>query len=406
MSSPPTSTIDRHAEQLRARLVEDLRERGLLSDPRVEQALFAVPRHVFVPSASVDEAYSDQTVHTKHDASGAISGASAPNIVAMMLEQLAVEPGHNVLEIGAGTGYNAALLGHLVGPTGRVTTIDVDDDIVTSAREHLAAARAENVEVVVGDGALGHPAHAPYDRLIATVGTAELPKAWLEQTSPHGRLVVPVRIRGGVTRSIAFARTGDTWTSVDSQLCGFMPLRASVAADPRRTIDLLDGAAHLHVYADQDVDARLASQVLARPATEVWTGATFVKGETLEFVWLWLACALPNSISWMEVERRAVEAGVLRPATSGGSTATVEGDSLAYLTMRASGDAYELGVIGHGSRGKDLAEAVAEAIGGWTRYRDHRLTFEFHPSAEVTPRRPGQYVVSRRSGSLVVTWTP
>jgi hypothetical protein len=68
-------------------------------------------------------------------------------------------------------------------------------------------------------------------------------------------------------------------------------------------------------------------------------------------------------------------------------------------------DAYEVGVIGHGPRGKALAETVAEATCDSTRYRDHRLAFEFHPSAEVTPSRPGQYVVRRRSGSLVVTWT-
>ncbi|WP_369974880.1 methyltransferase domain-containing protein [Thermobifida halotolerans] len=176
-------------------MVDRLCADGVVRSAAVEAALRRVPRHLFVPGTSLEEAYADEAVHTKHDpATGvSVSAASQPRIVAMMLEQLQAAPGMRVLELGAGTGYNAALLAALVGPEGRVTTVDVDDDLVTGARDHLAAAGAPNVEVVLGDGALGHPDSAPYDRIIATVGAYEVPTAWLEQLAPGGRLVVPLR---------------------------------------------------------------------------------------------------------------------------------------------------------------------------------------------------------------------
>lgn len=104
-----------------------------------------------------------------------------------------------MLEIGAGTGYNAALLVHLTGPRGGVTTIDMDSDIVSQARERLARAEVGNVEVVLGDGALGYPAGAPFDRIVATVGVYSIPDAWLTQLAPQGILVVPARIRASVS---------------------------------------------------------------------------------------------------------------------------------------------------------------------------------------------------------------
>ncbi|MGH3932646.1 MAG: hypothetical protein ACRDTF_22035 [Pseudonocardiaceae bacterium] len=94
----------------------------------VEAAMRAVPRHLFIPDSPAERAYSNENIVTCRDAEGvAVSSASAPGVVAGMLEQLDVQPGHRVLEIGAGTGYNAALLAQLVGPAGQVTTVDIDD---------------------------------------------------------------------------------------------------------------------------------------------------------------------------------------------------------------------------------------------------------------------------------------
>lgn len=107
----------------------------------MERALRAVERHVFVPDVALEEAYANDIVVTKRSSDGQVlSCLSQPSIVALQLGQLGVQPGHRVLEIGAGAGYNAAVLAHLAGPDGHVTAIDVDEDIVNQARDRLATA--------------------------------------------------------------------------------------------------------------------------------------------------------------------------------------------------------------------------------------------------------------------------
>jgi protein-L-isoaspartate(D-aspartate) O-methyltransferase len=125
---------------LRHRLVEELRRSSALADEAVADAFLAVPRHLFVPGVPPERAYRDEAIATKIEGGRPVSSSSQPAIMAIMLEQLDVRPGMRVLEIGAGTGYNAALLQHLVGPRGRVVTIDIDPEVVAWARERLQAA--------------------------------------------------------------------------------------------------------------------------------------------------------------------------------------------------------------------------------------------------------------------------
>lgn len=401
-------------DALRFELADRLRADGVVSSPRVDEAMRAVPRHVFVPAVPLQQAYADDVVQTKHDSAGtAISAASQPRIVAMMLEQLGVQPGQRVLEIGAGTGYNAALLAHLVGDDGQVTTIDVDDDIVAGARTALAAAGYPSVRVVLGDGAFGYPDGVPYDRVIATVGTTtDLPPAWLEQLATDGRLVVPARIRGSVTRSITFEHAGDCWRSRDSEMCGFMPLRGT-AAYPRRAVALTpDGDVTLEVHPEQTVDQQALTGTLEWPRDEQWTGAHLGPNESAEWVWLWLACALPNTLSRMPLQPSAIERGVVRPMFGWGTMATTDGGALAYLTLRdtvpddaaTAGRRCEIGVIGQGPGGADLAGRVAEEIRHWDRdYRTRSPRFAIQPVGAGNPIT-GQFVFDLRLTRLAVDW--
>ncbi|MCZ0981835.1 methyltransferase, FxLD system [Streptomyces diastatochromogenes] len=238
------STTDTSPETLRAQYVDGLIERGKVRTEAVERALRTVPRHTFVPHVPLDKAYANTTVDTKYDPAGRpISCASQPDIVATMLEQIQAAPGMNVLELGAGTGYNAGLLAHLVGHDGHVTTIDVDTDIVDGARTALAAAGIDNVTVILGDGAKGHPGNAPYDLIELTVGAHGLPQDLLGQLAPTGRLLAPLRIRGSVSRSITFEYDGEVWRSTNSEMNTFMPLRSGMADDPRLFIPLTDDGA-------------------------------------------------------------------------------------------------------------------------------------------------------------------
>lgn len=217
-------------------LVDDLIKRDVLHDAAVEVAFRAVPRHLFVPDAPLDVVYSDQSIATKMQGGLTLSSSSQPAIMAIMLEQLALQPGENVLEIGAGTGYNAALMQTIVGAHGHITTIDVDDDIVAAAHENLARTGFENVRVILADGGFGYPPNAPYDAIIATVGVWDLTPHWLDQLREGGRLIAPLQF--GVRQfSLAFERRGSELVSSSSVPCGFLPLRGAFAS-PHALLDV------------------------------------------------------------------------------------------------------------------------------------------------------------------------
>jgi protein-L-isoaspartate(D-aspartate) O-methyltransferase len=212
-------------------MVAHLRERGGLTDPRVAAVLGRVPRHLFVPAADPAEAYADEAIVTRYRNGWPVSSASQPAMVAAMLEQLRLPEGGSVLEIGAGTGYNAALLAALAGPSGQVVTIDIDPEVADEARHHLAVAGARHVEVICGDGAQGWPGRAPYDGIIVTAGASDLAPAWISQLAPGGRLVVPLSIRG-VQQCVAFAPADGHLRSVAARGCQLAALACLPRASP------------------------------------------------------------------------------------------------------------------------------------------------------------------------------
>jgi protein-L-isoaspartate(D-aspartate) O-methyltransferase len=240
--------------RLRRGLVRALRENGSIQSERVAEAFASVPRHVFVPDMPAKAVYSDQAFPTLGKDGIPITSSSQPSIMAIMLEQLDVHPGQRVLEIGAGTGYNAALLAHLAGPRGRVTAIDINEDVAKGARRHLRAAGAR-VRVITGEGGLGHPSGAPYERIIATASCWQIPEAWIEQLVDGGLLVLPFRLNG-VQVVIALRRDGDALVSTRAAVGGFMPMRG--AFGPRRTAARLGDWL---LMADYELSRRHASEL-------------------------------------------------------------------------------------------------------------------------------------------------
>jgi len=134
-----------------------------------------------------------------------------------------------VLEIGAATGYNAALMAHIVGESGHVVTVDIEFDVVEDARRHLSAAGHGCVKAISADGGHGYLDDAPYDRIIATTGAWDIPPAWREQLKPGGRLVLPLSIRGGKQGIVSFDNEGDRLTSGKIRPTGFILLRGAFA---------------------------------------------------------------------------------------------------------------------------------------------------------------------------------
>nr|BBH94303.1 hypothetical protein KTA_25020 [Thermogemmatispora argillosa] len=217
-----------HVAALQQSLVDHLKARGFLRTARVEAAFRAVPRHLFLPGVPPEEAYRDQVIPLKVVDGVCVSSSSQPAIMAIMLEQLELEPGQHVLEIGAASGYNAALMAHIVGESGSVVTIDIDEDLVAGARAHLDAAGYGHVRVICGDGAQGYPPAAPYDRIILTVASGDIAAPWYEQLKPNGRLLLPLALRDAQF-SVALEWQGDHLESVSVRCCAFMLLRGPFA---------------------------------------------------------------------------------------------------------------------------------------------------------------------------------
>jgi protein-L-isoaspartate(D-aspartate) O-methyltransferase len=195
-------------------MVRSLRERGI-RDERVLRAMASVPRESFVPESHRAWAYDDSALPI-----GLEQTISQPYMVALMLELLDVRPEHSVLEVGAGSGYQAALLAAL----GReVWAVEIIEALAERARRTLAEAGCPNVVIVTGDGSGGYPEAAPFDRIIVAAGAPAVPEPLVKQLTDGGRLVIPVGDRAS-QRCIALVRHSDSVTVAKSIGCLFVPL--------------------------------------------------------------------------------------------------------------------------------------------------------------------------------------
>ncbi|MFD7402516.1 methyltransferase domain-containing protein [Streptomyces sp. NPDC059866] len=242
------------AASVRAALVQEIDASGAwVADPVWREVFAAVPRHVFVPYyyiGTVDGyerlwgedpdprarerwvrgAYADTPLATRLRDGELVSSSSQPSLMALMLAELQVADGNQVLEIGAGSGYNAALLAHRLGDDDLVTTVDLEPEITESARRHLAAAGYRPV-VVTGDGARGVPERAPFDRIIATCTMSSIPHAWLAQCRPGGRILTPLAT-GLVALTVQDAAHAEGRFLHTPAY--FVPLRGGVRPEPER----------------------------------------------------------------------------------------------------------------------------------------------------------------------------
>jgi len=202
-------------EVLRRQMVdEQIAARGV-RDAAVCQAMLSVPRHLFVPEALRDDAYLDKPVRIGNDQT-----ISQPYMVALMTHELRVEPHHRVLEIGTGSGYQAAILSQLCA---EVYSVERVPDLAERAAEALRACGCTNCHLHTSDGTQGWPDHAPFDRILVTAGAPRSPRALEEQLAVPGRLLAPI---GPRDRQILTAvdRTRDGWVRSQSIGCLFVPL--------------------------------------------------------------------------------------------------------------------------------------------------------------------------------------
>ncbi|HVU04358.1 MAG TPA: protein-L-isoaspartate(D-aspartate) O-methyltransferase [Polyangiaceae bacterium] len=183
--------------------------------PNVLAAMATVPRHLFVPDALRVEAYADRPLPI-----GVGQTISQPYMVAKTIEGLGLSGGERVLEVGAGSGYQAAVLGQIAGS---VWAVEIVPELAERARETLAAAGARNVEVICGDGSLGLPERAPFDAIAVAAGAPAVPRALVDQLAPGGRLLVPVG-EFGTQSLLRLTRTERGVVRETLLSCAYVPL--------------------------------------------------------------------------------------------------------------------------------------------------------------------------------------
>ena len=202
------SSRDWEAE--RRRMVDEQLSARDISNERVLNAMLRVPRHLFIPEAQRAEAYRDSALPIGHDQT-----ISQPYIVAFMTQALDVGPDHRVLEIGTGSGYQAAVLGTLAK---QVYTIEIVAPLADWARQALSGLGYKNIEVRTGNGYLGWPEHAPYDRIMVTAAPDEVPTALVEQLKVGGLMVIPI---GTLIQELRVLRR----TATGMETLGTLPVR-------------------------------------------------------------------------------------------------------------------------------------------------------------------------------------
>lgn len=398
-----TYTTD-DASILRQRLVDELIQGGFIASPGVQAAFRTVPRHLFAPEVSLEEAYTNDTVRTKRDGAGVtISSVSAPWLQAVMLEQAAIVPGMRCLEIGSG-GYNAALMAELAGPGGQVTTVDIDADIVDRAKRFLSDAGYDRVSVAHADAEHGVPEDAPFDRIIVTVGVWDLPPAWVDQLFDRGRIVVPLRLRG-LSRSVAFQRDGERLVSLDHQMAGFVDVQGE-GAHPERLIPLHEDDVVLRVDDDPVTDADALRAALAQSRVPVWSGVRFGESEPFDMLFLWLATCL-SDFCLLGRNRSEIARALVDPASPIGTPTLLGKTSFAYLTYReVETERYEFGAHGHGPQAEELAMQLAAAVCTWDGEHRHGAPARIcvHPAgASIDPPSQGR-VIHKRHTTVTIAW--
>ncbi|MFD8563122.1 methyltransferase, FxLD system [Streptosporangium canum] len=403
----PSATPD----LLRAVMVATLKERGSIRSPQVEAAFAAVPRERFAPEAPLEAAYSAQdVVVTKRGPNGrATSSISAPWLQAEMLETAQLTPGAKVLEVGSG-GYNAALIAEIVGPSGSVTTIDIDPFVTERAERFLAETGYSHVRVVLGDAEHAAAEHVPeggFDAIIVTVGVWDIP--WRSLLAPAGRMVVPLRF-STISWSFTFVRDGDHFVGLDPTVCGFVAAQGAGTLPDQEAV-LADGAVRLTLEEGPTLDVAVLDQALTGDSTELWTGVTVGRGEPFDSMHLWIATTDDRfGMIWQDPDR---DCGMVKVAMGWYCPVLITADSFAYLAIRelprareATEHRWEFGVCGYGPAGTELARHLHDHVQVWDRdWRTHPApTFTLYPADALPPAPAVGRIFRKQHTQLVMTW--
>jgi protein-L-isoaspartate(D-aspartate) O-methyltransferase len=390
-------------------MVAGLRANGRALSKRVQDAFASVPRHLFVPEVGEANAYRDEAFVLKCGPDGVpVSSSSQPAMMAIMLEQLELGPGHRVLEIGTGSGYNAAVMAMVTGPDGSVTSIDIDAELVTRARASLAAAGFDAVTVVCADGGFGAPDQAPFDRVIVTAGAWDIAPAWLDQLTHKGRLVLPLSVCG-LELSVALEPADGYWVSRSACRCGFVGMLGAFA---RPQLALRLGGPDVlvvQVADDVPVDADAVRRALTGPFTDVGTGLRIDDGAEFSDLDMWLTLTEPDLCRLSVLRPAARMPGELLPM-GGIATNVTDARAVGVAALVPAGSSLGrqgVRVRGYGPGGEVLAGYLAGRAMTWAdlgRPRADEVELRVRKRADPQAEEPGTVVLERPSVRIAVGW--
>lgn len=250
---------------LRNALVDELIKNGFIQSKNIENAFRRIPRHLFLPEIDPDEVYQDVSIITKKKGVEPISSSTQPSLMASMLEILHLEEGMKVLEIGTGSGYNAALLAELVGGEKNVFSVDIDEEIIEKARQSLIRAGYQGITVKCARGADGLPETSPYDRIIVTCSVDNIPISLVKQLKEGGIIVLPIWFNGTqITPALEKQRDGNL-VSLAVTIGGFMKMRSGISKEMqdrtgrRGAENLLICSEYPEIFSEEELESLLQS---------------------------------------------------------------------------------------------------------------------------------------------------
>ena len=252
----------KHQDALLSRATRVYKDPALTD--RVKKAFYDIPRHEFVTiyrqytkdewitvddnnlHEHMEELYQDyplvifgtQDDFKKKVGTSFVSTISQPSFVLKMIDMLKLEEGHKVYELGGGSGWNAALMGHMVGPSGKIISVEIIPELVERANKCIARKGLEHVVIKQGEGGDGSDNEAPYDRAVFTAGAFDLPKTFFTQIKEGGLLLFVLKNKGGGDSLLLLEKKKDYFEAIDSMSCGFVPVTGKYHVENMEAIQL------------------------------------------------------------------------------------------------------------------------------------------------------------------------
>lgn len=211
------------------------------------QAFMNIPRHEFVGNHTMEEAYYNSTLPLYEDDRGHVSTISQPSLVLKMIDLLELKPGMKVFELGAGSGWNAAMIGDIVGSKGKVISVEIIPNMAQFAQENLRKFNLPQVEIINGDGNEGYPTEAPFDRGIFTAGAYDVPEVFFEQIKEGGILEFVLKTES-VDFLLVLKKVRDHFEGQRAIRCRFVPVKGKAPKPFLDGVELLSEESSFHIY--------------------------------------------------------------------------------------------------------------------------------------------------------------